>query len=366
MSAPILAIAGGGTGGHVNPALAVADAWVQAGAAKPLFIGTAQGLEQRLVPARGYRLELVPGSRLVGAGVLGKVRGLLGLMQGIWACRRLLRQEQVDVVLGVGGYASGAALLAARILGLRTAIHESNAVPGLTNKVLGRLVDRVYLGFDAARDAFPASKTQVVGNPVRPEIAALSEQERQPAGLDAARQVLVVGGSQGALYLNQNVPALLGALAGRGVRLRVRHQVGKLDAAPVEQAYVAAGIDAEVVSYIDDMAAELQRADFAITRSGSGTVAELAAAGLPALLVPFPFAAGDHQAANAAAFCAEGAGVWCRQGDWDVEKLAASIEPLLTDNASWIRASAAARAVAKPAAAAAIVADCEAWSRRRS
>lgn len=366
MSAPTLAIAGGGTGGHVNPALAVADAWVDAGAAKPLFIGTAQGLEQRLVPERGYRLELVPGSRLVGAGLLGKVRGFFGLVQGILASRRLLRQERVDIVLGVGGYASGAALLAARTLGLRTAIHESNAVPGLTNKVLGRLVDRVYLGFDAARADFPAAKVQLVGNPVRPEIAAMMQSERQPPAADAERRVLVVGGSQGALFLNQNVPALLAALAARGVRISVRHQVGKLDAAPVEQAYAEAGISADVVAYIDDMAGELAHADFAVTRSGSGTVAELAAAGLPTLLIPFPFAAGDHQAANAAAFCKGGAGVWCRQNDWDVQKLAASIEPLLTDNASWIRASAAARAVARPAAAAAIVADCEAWSGRRS
>ncbi|MEY3013144.1 MAG: hypothetical protein RIT45_1879 [Pseudomonadota bacterium] len=366
MSASRLAIAGGGTGGHVNPALAIADAWVAAGAEAPLFIGTAQGLETRLVPQRGYRLELVSGSRLVGAGLLGKLRGMFGLVQGVLEARRLLRRDSVGLVVGVGGYASGAALLAARTLGIGTAIHESNAVPGLTNKVLGRLVDRVYLGFEAAASAFPASKVVVVGNPVRPEIAALQQQEHAAPAAGAPRRVLVVGGSQGALFLNQQVPALLGALAEQGVAMRVRHQVGKLDAEPVRAAYAAAGIDAEVVTYIDDMAGELAVADFAITRSGSGTVAELAAAGLPALLVPFPYAAGDHQAANAAAFCAGGAGHWCRQQSWDVQKLARDLHPLLTDNASWIRASAAARAVARPAAAAALVQDCEQWSGRRA
>lgn len=362
MSSQRLAIAGGGTGGHVNPALAIADAWVAAGAPSPLFIGTAQGLEGRLVPQRGYRLELVPGSRLVGAGLVGKLRGAVGLVQGVLAARRLLRAEGVALVVGVGGYASGAALLAARTLGLGTAIHESNAVPGLTNKVLGYLVDRVYLGFEAAAAAFPARKAVIVGNPVRPEIAALLGAERPAPAAGAPRRVLVVGGSQGALFLNEQVPALLGALAARGVALQVRHQVGKLDAEPVRAAYAAAGVDAEVVAYIDDMAAALGAADVAVTRSGSGTVAELAAAGLPALLVPFPHAAGDHQAANAEAFCAGGAGSWCRQRDWDVQKLADRLEPLLTDNASWIRASAAARAVAKPDAAAALVADCARWS----
>ncbi len=358
-------IAGGGTGGHVNPALAIADAFGAAGGVDLLFIGTAAGLETRLVPERGYRLELVPGSRLVGTGLIGKMRGVWGLVRGVYAARRLIRSHGAQLVVGVGGYASGAALLAARTLGVGTAIHESNAVAGMTNRVLGRLVDRVYVGFEAAVASFPRQRTVVVGNPVRPEIARLAAVGVGADAATAARvcqgRVLVVGGSQGALFLNENVPALLGVVARSGVKLDVRHQVGKLDAAPVIAAYAAAGVDAEVVPYIDDMAAALAWADVAVTRSGSGTVAELAAAGLPALLVPFPHAAGDHQAANAAAFCDGGAGHWCRQSDWNLEKLAPTIVSLLTDNASWSRAHGAALQVARPDAAQRIVDDCVCW-----
>ncbi|MCO4761582.1 MAG: undecaprenyldiphospho-muramoylpentapeptide beta-N-acetylglucosaminyltransferase [Myxococcales bacterium] len=362
-ASPHIVIAGGGTGGHVNPALAIADAFVAAHpGADVLFIGTAKGLEARLVPARGYRIELVEGTRLVGAGLLGKLRGLLGLWRGILQARRLIRGQGASLVIGVGGYASGAAVLAAKLMRVRTAIHESNAVPGMTNKVLGRLVDRVYLGFEAAKSAFPTKKICVTGNPVRAEIANVTREELSEGPTE--RRVLVVGGSQGALFLNDNVPALLGAvaklLAADDIRLIVRHQVGKLEAAPVQAAYAESELPCEVVSYIDDMAAALAWADLGITRSGSGTVSELAASALPALLVPFPYAAGDHQAANAAAFCAAGGGFWSRQKDWNSEKLAQRIASVLTDNTALQRASDGAREVARPDAAEAVVRDCDA------
>ncbi len=360
-----VAIAGGGTGGHVTPALAIADAFVRAGLPAPLFIGTAHGLEARLVPARGYELAVVSGSRLVGTGLLGKLRGAWSLLRGILAARGILRAASVRCVIGVGGYASGAALLAARSMGVATAVHESNAVPGLTNKVLGRIVGRSYLGFDAARADFPASRSVLVGNPVRPEIAAITRHRVLPAAGERPIRLLVVGGSQGSLFLNEQVPQLLAMLAERlraaGRSLGVVHQVGKLEPSPVVERYRALGIEAEVVGYIDDMAARLDAADFAITRSGSGTTAELSAAGLPALLVPFPFAAGDHQAANAAAFCAGGAGTWCRQADWEVQKLASAIVPLLTDNALYDRATRSARDAGRSDAADALVRDCLHW-----
>lgn len=354
-----VAIAGGGTGGHVNPALAIADAWSRLHPEiEVFFIGTEGGLEATLVPRRGYPIELVRGSRLVGGGLMVKMRGLWGLLQGVAQARRLLSDRGVDLVIGVGGYASGAALLAARTLGVPTAVHESNAVPGLTNKVLGRLVDRVYLGFANARRAFPHSRVVVTGNPVRPEIEALKfERWRAPLKTQPT-QVLVVGGSQGALFLNQNVPALLAQVAAAGVTLRVCHQVGKLDPAPVQAAYRDAGLEAEVVQYIDNMAVAYREADFAITRSGSGTVSELAAAGLPALLVPFPFAAGDHQAANARSFVEAGGGIMCRQSNWEGQKLAQQVVSLLTDNEALETASAGARKVSHSDAAAAVVKDC--------
>lgn len=355
-----IAIAGGGTGGHVNPALAIADAWhLNFPAAKILFIGTARGLEATLVPKRGYHIELVQGSRLVGGGPLTKLRGLWSLAKGVLQARRLLQEHRVGLVIGVGGYASGAALLAAWTLGLPTAIHESNAVPGFTNKVLGRIAHRVYLGFEAAAPAFAASRVVVSGNPVRSEIAALSGRAGSALRSDGPVHVLVVGGSQGALFLNEQVPPLLAQVAAQGVDLRVRHQVGRRDPAPVQAAYGEAGLEAEVLAYIDDMANAYNWADFAITRSGSGTVSELAAAGLPALLVPFPHAAGDHQAANAAAFVQAGGGFMARQAEWNGQKLAQRIVSLLTDNQALENAVAGATSVSRANAAQAVVDDCE-------
>lgn len=357
-SGPAVVLAGGGTGGHVVPALALADAFVAAGSAV-LFIGTEHGYEARMVPQRGYAIELVAGSRLVGGGLVTKLRGLWNLAKGVLAARRILARVRPRLVVGVGGYASGATLLAARSMGIPCAIHESNAVPGMTNRVLGKLVQRAYLGFEAARPAFASAKTVVSGNPVRAEIAAVGP-VRKWRGSRAAH-LLVVGGSQGSEFLNREVPALAAALAKSGLALEVRHQVGKLAALPVEQAYQQAGVAARVEGFIDDMAAAYAWADVAVTRAGSGTVAELAAAALPALLVPFPHAAGDHQAANAAAFCALGGGKWVRQADWKLAELTAWATTLLRDDATWLKANASAAAVALPQAAAAVVRDCGQW-----
>ncbi len=360
-----IVLAGGGTGGHVTPALALADAFrAEVPGCDVLFIGTPQGMEATLVPKRGWRIETVPGSRLVGGGLLAKFKGLGNLLQGILAARAILKRERPSLVIGVGGYASGAALLAARTLNIPTAVHESNAVPGLTNRVLGALVDRVYLGFAAARSDFPRDTCVVSGNPVRPEIRIVGGQ--RPETWDGAQRqhpprILVVGGSQGSEFLNERVPGLLAALAELGVTVEVRHQVGKLSAAPVVARYVDNGLTHTVESFIDDMAAAYAWADLAITRSGSGTVAELAAASLPALLVPFPHAAGDHQAANAKAFADAGAGAWVRQGEWNEARLAHNLKDLLTNPLKWQAASLAARQMAGGDAALAVVEDCQEW-----
>ena len=356
----VIAIAGGGTGGHIYPALAIGDAWRAAEPyAEVFFVGTHGGLETRLVPQRGYEIETVAGSRLVGGGPMARLRGLVSLLRGILAARRILRRRRASLVVGTGGYASGAALLAAWTLRLGTAVHESNAVPGFTNKVLGRLVRRVYLGFDAARSEFPQARVQVVGNPVRAEIAALPAGRSRPDG--RPWRVLIVGGSQGALFLNEQVPALLAGLAARGVELEIVHQVGKRDPGPVRDAYAASGLDADVVPYIDAMADAWESADLAITRAGSGTVSELAAAALPALLVPFPYAAGDHQFHNARAFAEAGAGLCVRQRDWDVAALAERVHHELMGPERYGAAVAAAHALALPGAAAAVVSDCTSW-----
>lgn len=360
----VIAIAGGGTGGHIYPALAIGDAWLAAEpGADVFFVGTHGGLETKLVPQRGYEIETVAGSRLVGGGPVARLRGVVSLVRGVLAARRILRRRRASLVVGTGGYASGAALLAAWTLRLGTAVHESNAVPGFTNKVLGRLVRRVYLGFEAARASFPPARVRVVGNPVRAEIAALPASRTRPDG--RPWRVIVVGGSQGALFLNEEVPALLAALVARGVEVDVRHQVGKRDPEPVREAYATAGLQADVVRYIDEMAEAWQHADLAITRAGSGTVSELAAAGLPALLVPFPYAAGDHQFHNAQAFARAGAGICVRQRDWDTAAVAERLHIELMGPQRYPAAVEAARTLALPDAAAAVVRDCAAWMAAR-
>jgi UDP-N-acetylglucosamine--N-acetylmuramyl-(pentapeptide) pyrophosphoryl-undecaprenol N-acetylglucosamine transferase len=358
-------LAGGGTGGHVTPALALADAFrAQIPACDVLFIGTPQGMEATLVPKHGWRIETVPGSRLVGGGVTAKFRGMRNLLAGVMAARKILQRERPSLVIGVGGYASGAALLAARLLGIPTAVHESNAVPGMTNRVLGMIVDRVYLGFAAARGDFPGDAAVVSGNPVRPEIRVVGSGRERAFGFASGERlprVLVVGGSQGSEFLNEHVPGLLASLNDLGVKVEVRHQVGKLDGNPVAARYLDNGLTHSVATFIDDMASAYAWADFAVTRSGSGTVSELAAAALPALLVPFPFAAGDHQAANAKAFADAGAGLWVRQGDWNEMRLAQAVKDLLTTPGKWQTASLAARQMAGRDAALAVVEDCQEW-----
>jgi len=355
-------VAGGGTAGHVYPGLAIADAYARScDAVKLLFIGTPQGLESRLVPQSGHSLRLVQGGPLFGVGVGGKLLTLWRSGIGMMQARRLLRASGTNLVIGVGGYASAAAILAARSLGLGTAIHEANTVPGLANALLGRVVDRIYLGSAAAYRAFPKGRTLVTGNPVRSEIVKVGNEERR-APQDAGRpaRVLITGGSLGSPFLNRRVPELLAQTARRGLGLEVLHQVGEFAAEPVCTAYTKAGLAARVTPYIEDMASAYRWADCAIARAGAGTIAELAVCGIPALLVPLPHAPGNHQIINARAFAESGAGWWVRETDWEPAALAQQLVNLLSDAGSWTTASRGARRLGAPEAADAIVVDCEA------
>jgi UDP-N-acetylglucosamine--N-acetylmuramyl-(pentapeptide) pyrophosphoryl-undecaprenol N-acetylglucosamine transferase len=251
-----LTIVGGGTAGHVYPALTIADTYRRTfDSVDVLFIGTPEGCEARLVPAHGYRFTMVQGSPWFGAGVGGRLHATRTLVVGIAQARHLLRAQGAKLVIGLGGYASAGVLLAARSLGLRTVIHEANIVPGLANKLLGRLADRVYLGFKAATWAFPPDRTLVTGNPVRPEIAAVGDEKRRATcSVRQPVRILVMGGSQGAPFLNRHVPDLLRQVAGHGLALAVRHQVGDDDPQPVRAQYAHAQIAAAVMPYIEDMA----------------------------------------------------------------------------------------------------------------
>jgi len=356
-----VAIVGGGTAGHVYPALAVAAAYRQAvPEVDVLFIGAGDGFDARLVPRYGYRFHAVRGLPLYGVGVVAKLRAIQHVFAGTADARRVLRAHGTQLVIGFGGYATAGTMLAARRARLPTAIHEANVVAGLTNRLLGRCVERVYLGFDSAARAFPVRRTLVTGNPVRPELLALVDTQRHaPRPAERPVRILVTGGSQGAQFLNRQVPPLLRQLRALGLRVDVRHQVGDWGADAVCVAYAQGGIEATVTAYIDDMAAAYGWADFAVTRAGAVTIAELGTAGLPALVVPLPTAAGDHQTANATAFAAAG-GWWVSEAAWSCAAEAERIAGLLRDPEAWMAASRRLRQLATPGAAAAVVADCEA------
>ncbi|HEV8323179.1 MAG TPA: undecaprenyldiphospho-muramoylpentapeptide beta-N-acetylglucosaminyltransferase [Myxococcota bacterium] len=356
-----LLIAGGGTGGHLFPGLALAEEVMRRDrAAEVLFVGTARGLEAEVVPREGFRLELIEQTGLKNVGALGAVRGLARLPRALWQARRIVRRFRPDVTVGVGGYSSGPVVLAAALLGTPTAVLEQNAVPGFTNRVLARFVDAVLVNFDASAAHFPARKVRVIGNPVR---RAVAEADRGAAGAPApARRkgegevrLLVLGGSQGARALNENVPAAVAALPeALRARVRVRHQSGKAEEEKVRDAYATLGLAAQasVEPFIRAMATAYATADLLVCRAGATTLAELTAAARPSILVPFPHAADDHQTANARAVADAGGAVLLPQSALTPARLAAELSSLLDDPDRLAAMGAAARTLARPDAAA--------------
>jgi UDP-N-acetylglucosamine--N-acetylmuramyl-(pentapeptide) pyrophosphoryl-undecaprenol N-acetylglucosamine transferase len=356
-----VALVGGGTAGHVYPALAVAEAYRAAvPGTSPLFIGTPNGFERSILHTYGERLVLIDGAPFFGVGMRGRLRTLSQLARGTYQARHLLRTEAIALVVGFGGYASAGVLLAGRSLGLRTVIHEANLLPGLANRLVARIVDRVHLGFEAAKPWFPPAKTVVTGIPIRQVFMRIAAARRPPGARgDGTRRLLVTGGSLGSDFLNRCVPDLVRRVKDHGVSLEVRHQTGNREAATVGRAYADAGIPAVLSPYIDDMPAAYAWADAAITCAGAITLAELAAAGLPALVVPYAPASEDHQRPNARAF-AEATGVWwVPEEAWHPAVLAERLASLLTDDVAWSALSARLRGLAPRDAAARVVADCE-------
>lgn len=340
-----LVIAGGGTGGHLFPGIAVAEALLDVDpASEVLFVGTERGIEARAVPKAGFEVKFIEVSGLKRVGLKKRVTGLAQLPRSLFQSRQLLREFGADAVLGVGGYASGPVLVAAKTLGLPTAICEQNSVPGVTNKILARLVDRVYLTFAASQSFFPGHKTELVGNPVR---RSFRQAARREAPAVERGLIFTFGGSQGARPLNEGVPAALGILAQRGRDVRALHQAGKDDVGSVQAAYERATVSAEVTPFIDDMVTAYRRAHVVICRAGATSCSELTALGVPGILVPFPQAADDHQTKNAQDLVAAGAAVLLPQSELTPERLADEIEKLLIDDERRARLSDAARRAGK-------------------
>jgi len=352
-------IAGGGTGGHLFPALAVHEALQRSRpGTRTLFVGAATGLEAAILPRLGHAFHGLPVRQVKGASWGGKAKALLGLPSVVREAGRLLREFQAEAVLGVGGYASFPTVLAARLRRIPTVLHEQNAYPGLANRWLGRLASAVAVSFPRAAGFFPAARVEVTGNPVRADIRPGDAREaRLRLGLSPRRfTIFIFGGSQGAHRLNEGSMQALPLLTADREQIQFLHGTGERDLAAVRQAYAHGGFEARAEAFFQDMATAYQAADFVIGRAGASTVFELAAVGKPALLVPYPFAANDHQRLNAEAAIAAGAAWLVPDGYCDGRRIAASIQAAREKPEQLRRMGEAAQKLARPDAAERIVA----------
>lgn len=351
-------IAGGGTGGHLYPGLAVARALLarQPGA-RVSFAGTARGLEARVIPREGLELDLIRSAGLKGKSLGARLRGAATLPASLLDARRLVSRRRPHVVVGVGGYSSGPVVLVAALRGVPTMVLEQNAVPGLTNRWLAPFVRAAAVTYYETLTYF-RGRGFVAGNPVRPEFLRASG-AADTRGVSRPRRVLILGGSQGAHAVNLAMVASAPDLVRRCPGLEIVHQTGSRDLEMVRDAYRGAGLQVRAEAFIDDMAAEMTQADVVVSRAGATTLAELAAMGLPAVLVPFPAATDDHQRKNAAVLAGQGAAVLVEERSLGTaEGRAAFTEAVLaivTDEVRRGQMAAAMRACARPDAADRIV-----------
>ncbi|MFH1059726.1 MAG: undecaprenyldiphospho-muramoylpentapeptide beta-N-acetylglucosaminyltransferase [Pseudomonadota bacterium] len=359
MAAAVL-IAGGGTGGHLFPGVAVAQALR---ALRPdlalTFVSTGKALESRVLAEAGFNLEPIPARALRGRGLMERARALMGLPLACLAAARLIRRLRPALVLAVGGYAAFPLGVMARLMGVPLAVQEQNALPGLTNRVLARLARRVFISFPEARAHFPAAKCELAGNPVRADLIAQAQAAAATRPDPAAEfRVLVLGGSQGAHSLNLALIAALTHLAGRRQRMFFVHQTGAADQATVASAYAGHGFRAEVQAFFGDMGRLYGQAHLVICRAGAGTLTELAACGRGAVCAPYPHAAGDHQTLNARSRVAAGAAILVPDAELSGERVAGLIAGLMDEPARLAAMEAAARAQGRPQAARDIARQC--------
>lgn len=354
-------VAGGGTGGHVTPALALAERMKARGDAV-LFVGSKRGLETRLVPETGIDFVALPAQQLMGRGLLARLAAVPAIARACFEAWRRIGAFGADIVVSVGGYAAVPAVVAARLRGIPVALIEPNAIPGRTNRASARFAARIFVQFDEAGDVFAEKvgreRIRTHGIPLRVRLLETFRSlaaRRTPA---APFRLLVFGGSQGARQINETLMEAISLLDTE--RLEIFHQTGVADRERVEEAYAKAGATATVVDFEPDMPSRYAWADFALCRSGALTVAELTLAALPAIFVPYPHAADDHQAANARAMEAAGAAVVLASGTLTASQLAAAVNGLCADPARLESMRAAAATLARPDAAERILADCSA------
>lgn len=355
----LVLITGGGTGGHVFPGLAAAQALVEAGA-RVHWLGTRAGMEAKLVPAHDVPISFLRVSGLRGKSRLRQLLAPALLLFAVGQALAIVLRLRPRCVLGTGGFVAGPGGIAAWLTRTPLVLHEQNAVAGTTNRWLARVARAILLGLPGP---FAGNRrARLVGNPVRASITALPGPAARLAAHAGALRVLVVGGSQGARVLNQTLPAAL-ALIAAAERPAVWHQCGRAEEGDCRERYAAAGVEARVEAFIDDMAAAYAWADVVVCRAGALTVSELAAAGLAAILVPLPNAIDDHQSVNARVLAAAGAAIAVAQREFDAAWLAARLRELAADRARLLAMGDAARTVARPAAARDVARTCLEFAR---
>jgi UDP-N-acetylglucosamine--N-acetylmuramyl-(pentapeptide) pyrophosphoryl-undecaprenol N-acetylglucosamine transferase len=340
-------IMAGGTGGHIFPGLAVAEQMRAAGW-EVVWMGARGGMEERLVPKHGYRAAWIRAKAARGKGIVQKLLLPANLLYSFWESARYIRSLRPDVVLGLGGYVAFPGGMMASLWNRPLALHEQNAIPGLANRVLAQVSDKVMAGFPQALKG-----AEWTGNPVRAEIAAIPAPESRFAGRQGPLKILVVGGSLGAQALNEAMPRALALLENRPL---VVHQAGEKHLDALRQHYKDAGVQGELVAFIDDMARRYAEADLVVCRAGAVTVAELSAGGMASILVPFPHAVDDHQTANGKFLADRGAAILIQQRDLTPQALAQRIQGL--DRSRLLEMARQARALGKPDAARVVAERC--------
>ncbi len=347
-------ITGGGTGGHLFPGIAIAEAFMERDTANSItFIGSAKGIEARVLPRMNLPLLTVPVSGFAGKGFIDKCRSACCVPAAILKAIGYIKKCRADLVVGLGGYIAFPGVAAGKIMGVPTVIHEQNSVPGLSNRLLGRLSDRVFISYKTSGAFFNAKKICHSGMPVRREFSAVE------AGPRSGRfSVCILGGSQGARHINHALRDALPFLGDIKASVEFMHQSGPADAEMLRRSYEEAEAAAVVEPFVDDIAAWLRRADMVISRAGASAIAEIAASGCPAVLIPYPYAAGNHQEKNAAEFAAGGAALMLRSSELNGRALADCIKNLAQNRQRLQEMRTRALSLSRPEAAQHIVNEC--------
>jgi UDP-N-acetylglucosamine--N-acetylmuramyl-(pentapeptide) pyrophosphoryl-undecaprenol N-acetylglucosamine transferase len=354
-----LIITGGGTGGHIFPGIAFAQGMMHAcPGCEVLFIGTERKVDRTALSALGFKILTIKSQGLKGKSPAAKLQALLQLPVALLEAARIIRKFKPDLVFGVGGYVTGPVVLAARLLGVTTCIHEQNSIPGLANKLLGRIANRIFVSLPGSEKYFPDRKTILSGNPVRSSLIKAAR-EMKPGAEHDPLTLLVLGGSQGARRLNSLMLEAAEKCLNRLVPpLHIIHQTGEHDEAFVRQSYAELGLNAEIASFFSDMATIYSQADLVVSRAGATTIAEITIFQKPAILVPFPYAADNHQEINGRYLVEAGGALMFRQADLSGEKLGLEIKRILTDRKLRGEMSQNSGKIARPGATETIVTAC--------